>query len=45
MQPMKVPDAYPLSYIEDAFKASTKLVGFPNILLVSPRPSVEEGHH
>ena len=29
---MKAPEAYPLGYVEDAFKASTTLAGFFSIL-------------
>ena len=32
-QPPNAPEAYPLGYVEDAFKARTKLAGFLSILL------------
>jgi len=33
-QPMKAPEAYPLGYVEDAFKAKTPLTACFNILPV-----------
>jgi hypothetical protein len=33
-----------VGYVEDAFKARTKLADFFSILLGGPRPSVEEAH-
>ena len=42
-QPMKVPEAEPLGYVEDTFEARTPLAGFFSILLRSflpgPHPS------
>ena len=35
-QPKKAPQAYPLGYVEDAFKVRTKLADFFSILLDNP---------